>query len=261
MAKKIKKTPITTQTHKERLRKQSEEARAKAARIRRIVVGTAILLGVVLVVVFIFVVIGQMQKNELMNSVTPADANEERTAMQIAPGMAKAAAPNVGLYFDYQCSGCADLEKAIGTELFRLANSGDINLQLHTVTGLDYYYGSGSDSTKAAIGATCAAHVGGNEVYQKYHQAIFTYYAGAEGYTDATLLTLPQVAGLPEDKQDAFDQCYNDKLTKGFVDGMSAASFKDGITGTPTISINGTMFTDYTGIDTDVLAWITERAK
>jgi hypothetical protein len=102
MAKKTKKTPLTTQTHKERIRQQQEEARQKAARIRRIVVGSAIALAVVVVGTFVGVFIQLDQQNRLEASVTPKDANADATGITLYPDKAKDGVPNVGLYYDYQ---------------------------------------------------------------------------------------------------------------------------------------------------------------
>jgi protein-disulfide isomerase len=262
MAKKKNKTPLTTQSHKERLRQQQEEARRKAARIRRSVVGTAIVLAVVLVIVFVFVAIGQGTKNDLMNSVTPPDANAEKTAMQVAPGKAKADAPKVVSYFDYQCSGCIALETAIGAQLFALADNGDIDLQLHPMTFQDSN-DNNQASTRASVAAACADDAGGSEIYQKYHQGIFANSKG-EGLADELLRsTIPASVELTGDQLTKFEQCYDERFTQGFATGMNEAGFKEGVTSTPTISVNGKLYSgdDLATITSgDLLTWFQTHA-
>jgi protein-disulfide isomerase len=263
MAKKKNKTPLATQSHKERLRQQQEEARRKAARIRRAVVGSALALAVVLVIVFVFVAIGQGEKNALMDSVVPPDANAEKTAIQVAPGKAKADAPKVVSYFDYQCSGCIELENVIGTQLFALANNGDIDLQLHPMTFRDSQAGENQASTRATVASACADYAGGNEIYQKYHQGVFANSTG-DGFSDDLLRsTIASTATLSGDQLTQFEQCYDERLTQGFVGTLTDAAFKNGVTGTPAISVNGKVYSgnELQSIASgDLLTWFTAHA-
>ncbi|MDR1711015.1 MAG: DsbA family protein [Propionibacteriaceae bacterium] len=294
MAKKAKKTVLTTQTHKERIRAQQEEARKKAAAIRRAVIGAAIALAVVVVGVFAVVLIQQSEKNQLMSSVTPPDATEDGTAIRVKASASSTATPTasdtatpaatdtatpsatptavepltVTAYFDYQCAGCVELETAMGPQLLELAASGDIVLDNIAMLGQDAARGNDT-STKAAIGAACADAIGGIEAYKSYHTDIFTQIKSAQelstysGLTDE--LMRDGIVSFQDDQLTSFQTCFDDKLTKGFVEGVADKASQAGITSTPALKVNGNdvdlaNITDYTALaSTDaatVLEWL-----
>jgi protein-disulfide isomerase len=269
MAKKTKKTPLTTQTHKERLRQQQEEARRKAARIRRIVVGSALALAVVVVVVFVLVAIQQGEKNAVMNSVTPPDANADKTALTVSADKAKEGVPTVGIYYDYQCENCATLESAIGQTLYDLAAAGDIKLEMHAMTFLDSDNDTKS-SSRAAIAAACTDAVTTNEMYVAYHQAIFTNFPSetsgeTEGYSDEMLMSVvPLAVQMTDDQKANLLTCFEEKKTNGFVEGVSQAAEQAGVSSTPTIRVNEKYYSGdgLNDLDTtDVIGWITSHAE
>jgi len=93
-------------------------------------------------------------------------------------------------------------------------------------------------AVKEAIAAECAREQKGDEVYFKYHDEIFTRTpSNGPGMPEGDYATAAQKLGLDVSK---FNSCltsekYKDEVLKDFDDGTKA-----GVSGTPTIFINGT---------------------
>ena len=171
----------------------------------------------------------------------PPNANSTLRAIVANPGKASDSAPLVELFFDYQCPMCHTLETAIGPSLDALADSGAIRLEYRSMTFLDQMLGNDS-SSRPAIAAACADTVGS---YTAYHNQVFANQPAHEGdgYTDDVLLTtIPAAIGLTGEKLAAFQQCYTQRATAAFVAAVDEQAFADGVTGTPTIRVNGKNF-------------------
>jgi len=238
MAKKSKKPSLVEQsTRREFLRKQQEEQRKVQARNRRIVISVALVLAVVVIGVFAAVFWAQAQRGAGGN-VVPPNANTDRSGIVVNPTLAAAAAHKVVVYLDYQCPGCAELEKTYGTQLELAASSGTISLEYRAVAFLDPSLRNDA-STRAAVAAACADTVG---VYAAYHDQVFTNQPQREGdgYTSEQLRNVfPAAVGVTGENLTKFQQCYDSRATQQFVQGVTDAAFQAGITGTPQVHFDG----------------------
>lgn len=177
------------------------------------------------------------------NVTVPPHGTKAKDGIVVNPGKAKAGAPVVALFQDYQCPVCKVLEDQYGSYLEHLATAGRIQLEYHTMTFLDGNLRNDA-STRAAQAAACADVVG---AYAKYHDAIYTNQPAQEGagYTDEQLrTTFAKEAGITGDKLVTFEACYDDKKMANWVTGTQDAASKAGVNGTPTIRVNGKDF-DY----------------
>lgn len=181
----------------------------------------------------------QNKVDEAIASLTaPPHANADKTGIVVNPGKAKAGAPVVALYQDYQCPVCKVLEDNVGDALEKAADDGTISLEYRTMTFLDGNLKNDS-STRSAQAAACADGVG---AYAKYHDAIYANQPAQEGagYTDKQLTEdFTKAAGVTGSRLATFKACYADKKMAGFVTGTNAAAGKAGVTGTPTVKVNG----------------------
>ena len=238
MAKKSKKPSLVEQsTRREFLRKQQEAQHKIQARNRRIVISVAIVLGVVVASVFIGVFVNQAQRAG-GGTVVPPSANGDQTGIIVNSPMAASAQHKVVVYFDYQCPPCADLEKTYGPQLQTAANTGTIALEFHAMTGLETQLRNDS-STRAAVGAACADTVG---YYAAYHDQILLNQPERQGtgYTGEQLRnTFPAAVGISGADLTAFQQCYDTRATQQFVQKVADAGVQAGITGTPTVLVDG----------------------
>jgi protein-disulfide isomerase len=221
---------------REQLRAQ-QAARAKQAKTMRIFGFAAIALSVLILGVFGTVVFQALTKS---NQVAPPNATADKTGIQPYPGKANAGAPVVELFFDYQCPGCASLEKLYGAKLTELATTGEIDLRYRNMYFLDDNLGNDS-SLRAATAAACADVVGH---YPDYHSTIFANQPSKEGAGYSTELlrtTIAAKVGITGDALTTFQSCYDKSLTADFVKAADSAN-RPLIQTTPTLHVNGKVF-------------------
>lgn len=226
-----------SQNNRERLR-QAQESAAKQKRLNRAVgVGAAVLAVLVLAVV-IAVLFQNQGKVAATGSVTPPNASSDGKAIVVNPGKAKAGAPVVELFFDYQCPVCKQFEGVYGGALTTLAAAGDIELRYRDMTFLDNNLGNDA-SLRAGIAAACSDTAGR---YGDFHATIYDNQptTEGEGYIDTVLRdTIPGTVGITGDALTAFQACYDKQATKAFVNGTNELASKDGVNSTPTLRVNG----------------------
>lgn len=162
------------------------------------------------------------------------------------PGAAKADAPDVVLFTDFQCPGCASLEEAYGSELDKLAKNGDIKLRMVSLTFLDGMLHNDS-SSKAAAAAACTVEIG------KYPEAFRAIYANqpaqeGQGFTDTFLRDqLPKSIGMNDAQTSTYQSCVDSKAKLEYAKTVYESGKKElynaaGRVSTPTIVVNGTPF-------------------
>lgn len=233
-----------SQNNRERLR-QAQAAAAKQKRLTRIIGVGAVVLAVVIVGVIVGVLFQNQGKAASSGSITPPNATADSKAIIVNPGRAKAGAPVVELFFDYQCPVCKQFESAYGSALTTMAASGDIELHYRTMSFLDQNLNNDS-SLRAGIAATCV-DVADTAKYSDYHNEIYANQPATEGggYSDTLLRdTIPGTVGITGDALTNFQSCYDKQATKAFVNGMNDLGTQDmqainKQVATPTVHVNG----------------------
>lgn len=226
----------TTSNRREQLRRQ-QEAEQRQKRINRIIGIVAGVVAAVLVTVFVIVLVNQSGSSSAQ--ITPKAANAAGNALVHTKG--RDGTPTVTLYLDYQCPNCRSFEQSYGPILESTAKAGDWTLEYKTMTFMDKNL-SNTASTRAALAAACSADAG---VYGDYHTSIYdnqelSEVRGSVGYSDELLrVTLPTKAGLSGEALTAFQSCYDGKATSNFVAAVDKSAYGDGVTGTPTLAVNG----------------------
>ncbi|MEL4505968.1 thioredoxin domain-containing protein [Luteococcus sp. H138] len=222
-----------------------QEAEARKARQMRIVMMGALVLALAIAAIVGTVLFNnnRTKAREVTAQGTPPNATADKSAIVVNPGKAKQGAPTVSLFFDYQCPACKQLEQSHGPLLESLANKGEINFEYRTMTFMERNPNLlNSASTRAAIGAACADKAG---AYAKYHNAVFANQAqqevkGSEGYSDELLRsTIPQQVGITGEQLTTFQSCYDTRATEDFVKTVDEKASAAGITGTPSLMVNG----------------------
>lgn len=147
----------------------------------------------------------------------------------------------VQVYFDYMCPYCGKFEKANSAELSQLIQSGKARLELHPLNFLDQQSDGGRYSTRAANALVTVADKAPGSVLA-FNTALFNNQPaeGSKGLSDDKIAQVAKDAGVPAAVADTF--------TTGTYEGWVSQSTdtalnKDGISGTPTIKINGKAFT------------------
>jgi len=167
--------------------------------------------------------------------ITPAAAT---TGGAIAIG--KAGAPvKLEIYLDYMCPYCGRFERTNGDELDRMVADGTVRLELYPLSFLDKASDGTRYSTRTANAIATVADRAADKVLA-FNKALFARQPaeGTSGLTDDEIATLAANAGVPPEVVGAF----RDKIFEPWVASSTSAALKGGISGTPTIKINGKVY-------------------
>lgn len=199
-----------------------------------------------LVIVGLLVAIGvtvvNAGKGDSPGSATP-------TGEVVAPATATAggalavgnpAAPvRLQVYLDYMCPFCGRFERANGAEIERLVTDGTVRLELHPLAFLDRMSQGTRYSTRTANAIATVADRAPEKLLA-FHTALFNRQPeeGSRGLTNDEIAELAREAGVPPEVVDELAaRTYEPWIAK-----VTAAAFDSGITGTPTVKIDGKVF-------------------
>ena len=149
----------------------------------------------------------------------------------------KSNVPTVDVYADFQCPICGQFEKALGPTLTTMAKAGEINYVVHMMSFLDDNLGNDS-SKRATNAAACAADA---DKFGEYHAAVFAAQPAKEGdgYTDAQLTEFANTAGITGPALTTWQKCTTSGQHTQYVADVATTSGKAGVTGTPTVKLDG----------------------
>ena len=147
----------------------------------------------------------------------------------------------IDVYEDFQCPACrtfsSDIEPLIVKNLIETGKAYYTFRQYPFIDGPGA--GNGGESDQAANAAMCAAE---QDKFWDMHDVIFANWNG-EGlgaYNDRRLRAFAQTAGL---NMNAFDDCFNTNKYKNEIQADFDTGNKIGVSGTPSIFVNGKIVT------------------
>lgn len=145
--------------------------------------------------------------------------------------------PVLDVYEDFQCPACAQLEAALGPTLEEMVTAGQVKVNYIPMNFLDRNLGNDS-STRAASAFGCAVDAG---VAQQYHGVVFANQPADEGtgYTQEQLKAFGEQAGIAGPALDTFNSCVDNLTYTGWATLGNEAAGERGVTGTPTLYLNG----------------------
>ncbi len=147
--------------------------------------------------------------------------------------------PVVSVYADFMCPNCGNFEKVNHADLDALQAAGTIVLDYHPIAILDAssttQYSTRAAQTVAAVANGDPAH------FVAYWDALFTNQPteGSAGLSDAELATRAVAAGVSQSVVDTFSK---GTYTPWVAKATTQATTKDGVQGTPTVLIDGTVW-------------------
>jgi protein-disulfide isomerase len=223
--------------------KRAAEAavRAAAQRRRRAVVGGAVA-AVVLVVVLVAVVVVQTRRTAVSADAV-APAHTSGNGYVFAVGSADAPV-TVDLYEDFQCPNCKALEESTGSTIDELVTAGTVQVHHHGMAFLDTD-ANDDYSTRALNAAAVVADAAGTDAFAAFHDALFADQPdeGGSGLTDDQLIDHAAQAGATGD---TVESGIRGLVFGDWVDGAEDQASKDGVTGTPTVFVDGRQLDDLT---------------
>jgi protein-disulfide isomerase len=184
------------------------------------------------------------------NVAVPTPANPSDASPVASPANA-AGVVDITLYVDYLCPICRQFEEANKDAIADLLARGAATIEIHPIAILTNRSQGTQYSLRAANAAACVANDYPNS-FMNFHNALFDNQPQEDtpGWTDEELIGFATQAGAGP----AVEQCINDQNFKDWVkasteraiSGDIAINNKDkkftGVTGTPTIVINGKQF-------------------
>jgi protein-disulfide isomerase len=136
------------------------------------------------------------------------------------------------LYEDFRCPHCANFENSLGDTITSLQKSGKVKVGLYVLTIIDNEDGQ-QGSLRSGNAMACAAEEGFGEAY---YNALYDNYGKA--WTNEQLVDLAKQVGDPSA---GFESCVTGLKHQDWLNSAAQAANQNGVTGTPTVFINGQM--------------------
>lgn len=220
-------------------RAREAAARAAAERRRRTLIGGGV--AAVLVVIAVVIVVAIQTSRTSTSASAPLPAHTVDNGLVIPVGQASAPV-TVDLYEDFQCPNCRNFEAQTGSTLTQLVDQGKVKLRYHVMAFLDNSTNN-RYSTRAANAAAVVTNAAGDAAFEKFHGLLYANQPPetGNGLSDQQLIQYAAQAGAsgPQVQQAITGLKYGDWVKKS-----TDQASKDGVTGTPTVLVNGQQLTD-----------------
>lgn len=235
---------------RERIREERERQARIAARRRKLTIGAVVVVVVVAAAGISVALAGTKSGSGPL--VIPANSSGTN-GTTIAYG--NASNPNVlDVYEDFRCPICDKLENVDGKTIQQLADNGTYVIHYHMGTFLDNNLGGdGSHEALAAAGAALNESVA---KFKAWHDVLYANQPASEendtfGSTNFLLSLAQKVPGL---STPAFVKAVKDGTYLPWANKVTDAFNASGITGTPTLKLNGQQLTLFDSQGTPVSA-------
>ncbi|MGC4805194.1 DsbA family protein [Micromonospora sp. DT233] len=164
----------------------------------------------------------------------PTGSNEAGTGVVTGSGPV-----TVDVYADFLCPACKQFEQASSATIDQLIAEGKAKVVYHPVAYLNRY-SSTQYSTRSSAASGCAAELGR---FRPFAKALFDQQPpeGGAGLSDDKLVDIAVESGLDRDD---FAACLREGEFKPWTEHVTEQADKAGVTGTPTIKVNGQELAD-----------------
>ncbi|MFJ1708222.1 DsbA family protein [Kitasatospora sp. NPDC088346] len=236
--------------------KQAKQAEARSAAVRRRVIVAASVVGAIAVVAgATALAIGTADKAG-GSSDTSATASGTGSALVVPANVSgpdgtlvvygKADAPHtLKVYEDFRCPICKQFETSAGPTVQQLADDGTYKIEYNLAAFLDNNLGG--KGSKTALAAAGAALNEGVDKFKQFHDVLFANQPEerVDGFGDVNriLQLAEQVPGL---KTEAFTKAVTEGTYKPWAAKVANAFNDSGVTGTPTVKLDGKQLTIFT---------------
>jgi protein-disulfide isomerase len=189
-------------------------------------------LGAVIVAAVVGGVLLQRSRSgtEHANAVKPASAVGPHGGVLVGDTNAPV---TITEYGDFQCPVCGELHRLWEPTLEQLIQQGKVKFEF---VGLEYLDQGTTESLRSAAAATCAADA---SKFLEYYNALYDQQSPTENsgfLTNGRLQSIGSGAGIADP---AFAGCVSAGRYTGWVRKNTDAASQRGVTGTPTVLING----------------------
>lgn len=234
---------VQARTRARELREARAAEQRRAAKRRKIVSAVGGLVIVGLLVAIGVALVNAASKNDAATTAAPTGRPAVVPANTTTGGailLGQSAAPvRLEVFVDYMCPYCGKFERANSGELSRLVADGTVRLELYPLAFLDRMSQGSQYSTRTANAVATVADKAPDKVLA-FNQALYERQPGegTPGLSDDEIASLARGAGVPADVVADFA----DRRFGPWVASTTTAVLNGGVTGTPTVKINGTVF-------------------
>ena len=217
-------------------RARIEAARAaEATRKRRrkgVVVGVSV---VAVIAAATGIGIAVQNSRSTVHSAYVAPANADGTVIVYGNPDAK---NTLTVYEDFRCPICDELEKSAGPAIQALADNGTYKIEYHMATFLDANLGG--KGSEVALNAAAAALNESTAKFKAFHDVLYANQPDekVDGF-NSTAEMLKLAAKVPGLVTPAFTKAVEDDTYAAWVAKVTDAFNNSGVTGTPTLQLNG----------------------
>ncbi|MFI7430444.1 DsbA family protein [Micromonospora sp. NPDC049836] len=140
----------------------------------------------------------------------------------------------IDLYEDYQCPACRQFQETSGATLKQLVSEGKAKVVFHPVAFLNRF-STTEYSTRSSAASGCAAKGG---KFSEFTDQLFARQPpeNSAGLSNDELIDIGAGVGL---NRDDFASCVQDGTYRSWTEHVTDEASKAGVTGTPTIKVNG----------------------
>jgi protein-disulfide isomerase len=207
-------------------------ARAREARRRRTIIGAVVAAIAVVAAVVVVIVVQSARTSTSADAPVPANSSDGVVVV------GDSAAPvTVDLYEDLQCPICATFEQENGDTLAGLVADGTVQLHYHPMAFLDSSANQ-NYSTRALNAAAAVLDAEGPDAFQQFHDLLYANQPpeSGPGLTDDQLIEFAAQAGATGEQ---VEQQIRELTYADWVAQVTDQASKDGVTGTPTVFVDG----------------------
>ncbi|MFE9691438.1 DsbA family protein [Micromonospora sp. NPDC005806] len=147
----------------------------------------------------------------------------------------------IDLYEDYLCPVCKQFQETSGPTINQLVKEDKVRVVFHPVAFLNRF-STTQYSTRASAASGCASKGG---KFREFTDALFAKQPpeGSAGLSNDELIDVGVGVGLD---RDSFGSCVKDGTYTSWTEHVTDDASKSGVTGTPTIKVNGKEVQDRT---------------
>ncbi len=213
---------------------EMQRAQKVAERRQRSLMVSAIAVAVIVVIVGVFVLV---QHNKSTPTVAAAGVGGSTGNYGFVVGKPNAPASMV-VYEDFQCPVCKQFETTDGSTIQKYITDGKLKVEFRPIAFLDRMSQGTEYSSRSLNAAACVRNYTDATTFKLFHDLLFKVQPAenTSGLTDAQLVDYASKAGAT---QPAVATCITDRTYKDWVASATEAASKAGVTGTPTVKLNG----------------------
>jgi protein-disulfide isomerase len=226
--------------HTQEMRRAQQARAAKQSRRRRVLFWFAALLIAGLVAAITVAIVQAAGRDRSLPEVAGKVVAPQHLTDGGAIGVGSPDAPvTVEIYYDYMCPACGAFDAANSGELSRLVADGTARIELRPIAFLDQQSSGTEYSSRTASAIAVVADAAPDHVWD-FHTALYAHQPaeGSQGLSDEQVAAVATDAGVPADVVDQFSE----GVFRPWVASVTKQAFDSGVTGTPTVKIDGEVF-------------------